>query len=78
MIYSTSATSSDTTVPSISLTQNDTAIANTTRLGTANETENLSGQYLLTVADGDTLGVETTNSTGTTYDNTQLIVQKVD
>ena len=76
--YFTTATSTDTTVPSISLTENGTEIASTERTGIATSTTNLSGEYLLTVAEGDTVGIETTNSTGTTYENTQLIIQKVD
>jgi len=75
--YSTTGASTDATAPSISLTQNGTIVANTTRLGTAGETESLSGQYLITATDGDTIGIETTNSTGTTYDNTQIIIQKL-
>ena len=72
------ASSSDASVTLIALSQNGTLIPNTIRLGSAGDTESLSGQYLITAAEGDTIGVETTNTSGTTYVNTQLIVQKVD
>lgn len=75
--YSTTATSTGTTVPTISLTQNGTVIAGTTRSGTATTTENLFGQHLIVTSEGDTVGIETTNSTETTYDNTQLLIQKL-
>jgi len=76
--YSTNSQSSGTTVPSIALTENGAIIPITERLGSANASNTLSGQYVLTVADGETVGLATTTATDVTYTNTLLTIQKVD
>ncbi|MBO4412575.1 MAG: hypothetical protein J5779_01000 [Clostridia bacterium] len=75
--YGTVATNTGATLPTISLTFNGVVYPITTRTGAANATNTLSGDLLITVLPGTTVGLETTNSAEITYTNSYLIIEKL-
>ena len=77
--YGTNATVNEVikspVIASISLTVNGMENAMTTRI--ESDTGSMSGEILLTVLNGTTIGLSTLNSADVTYSNTYLIIKKL-
>lgn len=75
--YGTVATNTGVTFPTISLSFNGIINPITTRTGATNATSTLSGDLLITVLPGTTVGLETTNGADITYTNSYLLIEKL-
>lgn len=75
--YGTTAVSTGSTAPSISLTVGSNPDSITTRAGVAGTTSSLNGSYLLNATDTTTVQLTTTQSADITYNNSYLLIRKL-
>lgn len=75
--YGSTATSTSTTVPSLTLAFNGTGDSSTTRTGVANGTTTINGEYVEVFDNAGTIGLNSNQSADVTYDNNYLIIQKL-
>ncbi len=75
--YGSTATSTSTTVPSLTLAFNGTGDSSTTRTGVANGTSTINGEYVEVFDNAGTIGLNSNQSADVTYDNNYLIIQKL-